>query len=275
MSPERTSAVPWPGIGKRIGKPTGGRFWNRLGPSQELMSGPAAMEREGPATVLVVDDDDRLVSSVRRVLAYEGYRVLTATSGAEGLQLARDEGPDLIILDVMLPGIDGLEVARRVQAGGGVPVLMLAARDRIEDKVAGLEAGADDYLVKPFAVEELLARVRARLRRREPEGAAGPPTSTLLRFADLVLDTGAREARRAERVIRLTSKEYDLLHLFMRHPRRVLPHTYILEQVWGYDFEGESNLVPVYVGQLRNKLEANGEPRLIHTVRHAGYVLRE
>ena len=243
--------------------------------SQAHVNGSAAPEREGPATVLVVDDDDRLVSSVRRVLAYEGYRVLTATSGPEGLQLARDEAPDLIILDVMLPGVDGLEIARRVQAGGGVPVLMLSARDRIEDKVAGLEAGADDYLVKPFAVEELLARVKARLRRREPEAAPGTPTATLLRFADLVLDTGAREARRADRIIRLTSKEYDLLHLFMRHPRRVLPHTYILEQVWGYDFEGESNLVPVYVGQLRAKLEVGGETRLIHTVRHAGYVLRE
>jgi two-component system response regulator MprA len=243
--------------------------------SQAYVNGPAAAEREGPATILVVDDDDRLVSSVRRVLVYEGYRVLTATSGPEGLQLARDESPDLIILDVMLPGLDGLEIARRVQAGGGVPVLMLSARDRTEDKVAGLEAGADDYLVKPFAVEELLARVKARLRRREPDAAPGTPTATLLRFADLVLDTGAREARRADRTIRLTSKEYDLLHLFMRHPRRVLPHTYILEQVWGYDFEGESNLVPVYVGQLRAKLEVGGEPRLIHTVRHAGYVLRE
>jgi two-component system response regulator MprA len=236
------------------------------------------VERDGPATVLVVDDDERLVASVRRVLAYEGYRVLTAGDASAGLQLARDESPDLVILDVMLPGptgMDGLEVARRIQAGGGLPILILSARDSIEDKVAGLEAGADDYLVKPFAVEELLARVRARLRRREPE--TGPPgtTNAVLRFADLVLDTGAREARRGGRVIRLTSKEYDLLHLFMRYPRRVLPHTYILEQVWGYDFEGESNLVPVYVGQLRQKLEANSEPRLIHTVRHAGYVLRE
>ncbi|MCC6177492.1 MAG: response regulator transcription factor [Chloroflexi bacterium] len=230
-------------------------------------------DQDGLATVLLIDDDERLVASVRRVLAYEGYRVLTAKDGPEGLQLARDESPDLIILDVMLPGINGLEVARRLQAGGGVPVLMLSARDSTEDKVAGLEAGADDYLVKPFAVEELLARVRARLRRREPEGTAAPPST--IRFADLVLDTGAREAMRGGRVIRLTSKEYDLLHLFMRHPRRVLPHTYILEQVWGYDFEGESNLVPVYVGQLRQKLEADGEPRLIHTVRHAGYVLRE
>jgi two-component system response regulator MprA len=235
------------------------------------------VEQDGPATILVVDDDDRLVSSVRRVLAYEGYRVLTAKDGTEGLQIARDEAPDLVILDVMLPGVDGLEFARRIQAGGGLPLLMLSARDRIEDKVAGLEAGADDYLVKPFAVEELLARVRARLRlhRRDPDGTAAAPVPTTLRFADLALDTGAREARRADRVIRLTSKEYDLLHLFMRHPRRVLPHTYILEQVWGYDFEGESNLVPVYVGQLRQKLEVEGEPRLIHTVRHAGYVLRE
>ena len=251
------------------------RGWDAIGLSRECMDGTAAVEREGPATVLVVDDDDRLVSSVRRVLAYEGYRVITATTGAEGLQLARDASPDLIVLDVMLPGLDGLEIARRVQAGGGVPILMLSARDRIEDKVAGLEAGADDYLVKPFAVEELLARVKARLRRREPETTSSTQTPALLRFADLVLDTGAREARRGDRNIRLTSKEYDLLNLFLRHPRRVLPHTYILEQVWGYDFEGESNLVPVYVGQLRAKLEAEGEPRLIHTVRHAGYVLRE
>ncbi len=230
------------------------------------------MERQEPATVLLVDDDERVVASVRRVLAYEGYRVLTAGNGPDGLQIARDESPDLIILDVMLPGVDGLEFARRLQAGGGVPVLMLSARDSTEDKVAGLEAGADDYLVKPFATQELLARVKARLRRREPDATA-PPASTL-RFGTLVLDTGAREARRGDRVVRLTSKEYELLALFMRHPRRVLPHAYILEQVWGYDFEGESNVVPVYVGQLRQKLEAGGEPRLIHTVRHAGYVLR-
>ena len=230
-------------------------------------------ERDGPASVLVVDDDERLVASIRRVLAYEGYRVRTASTGLAGLELAREEQPDLVILDVMLPGLDGLEVARRLQAGGGVTVLMLSARDSVPDRVAGLEAGADDYLVKPFAVEELLARVRARLRRREPDGPASP--SNLMRFADLVLDTGAREARRGDGLIRLTSKEYDLLALFMRHPRRVLPHTYILEQVWGYDFDGESNLVPVYVGQLRQKLEADGEPRLLHTVRHAGYVLRE
>jgi two-component system response regulator MprA len=228
-----------------------------------------------PSSVLVVDDDERLVASIRRVLAYEGYRVRTASTGLAGLQLARDEPPDLIILDVMLPGLDGLEVARRLHAGGGIPILMLSARDRVADRVEGLEAGADDYLVKPFDVEELLARVRARLRRREPDGAGSAPPTTVLRFADLTLDTGAREARRRDRAIRLTSKEYEMLALFLRHPRRVLPHAYILEQVWGYDFEGESNLVPVYVGQLRQKLEAGGEPRLLHTVRHAGYVLRE
>lgn len=231
------------------------------------------VERYEHQNVLVVDDDERLVASIRRVLAYEGFRVRTASTGLAGLQLAREEEPDLVILDVMLPGLDGLEVARRLHSGGGVPVLMVSARDGVRDRVAGLEAGADDYLVKPFAVEELLARVRARLRRREVDPTTFTPE--LLRFADLVLDTGAREARRGERLVRLTSKEYDLLALFMRHPRRVLPHAYILEQVWGYDFEGESNLVPVYVGQLRQKLEAGGEPRLLHTVRHAGYVLRE
>jgi two-component system, OmpR family, response regulator MprA len=230
-------------------------------------------EAEGQSTILVVDDDEPLLASIRRMLAYEGYRVRTARTSADALQAAREEPPDLVILDVGLPGVGGLEVARRLRAGGGVPVLMLSAKDSVSDRVAGLEAGADDYLVKPFAVEELLARVRARLRRREPDGATVPPP--ILRFSDLVLDTGAREARRGDRDIRLTSKEYDLLALFMRHPRRVLPHSYILEQVWGYDFEGESNLVPVYVGQLRQKLEASGEPRLIHTVRQAGYVLRD
>jgi two-component system response regulator MprA len=220
-----------------------------------------------------VDDDEPLLASIRRTLAYEGYRVRTARTGSDALQAAREEPPDLVILDVGLPGLDGLEVARRLRAGGGVPVLMLSARDHVSDRVAGLEAGADDYLVKPFAVEELLARVRARLRRREPDSSTVAPA--VLRFSDLVLDTGAREARRGDREIRLTSKEYDLLALFMRHPRRVLPHSYILEQVWGYDFEGESNLVPVYVGQLRQKLESNGEGRLIHTVRQAGYVLRD
>jgi DNA-binding response OmpR family regulator len=229
--------------------------------------------------VLVVEDEPRMASLIRRGLMGEGLAADVAGSGEDGLWMAGSHDYDAIVLDVMLPGIDGFETCRRLRAAGvWAPVLMLTARDAVEDRVAGLDTGADDYLVKPFAVEELLARVRARLRlhRRDGEGAAtSAPVPTTLRFADLVLDTGAREARRADRVIRLTSKEYDLLHLFMRHPRRVLPHTYILEQVWGYDFEGESNLVPVYVGQIRQKLEVEGEPRLIHTVRHAGYVLRE
>lgn len=224
-------------------------------------------------SILVIDDDERLVSTLRRALAYEGYRVRTAATGLAGLALAREDPPDLVILDVMLPGLDGLEVARRLQAGGCTAVLMLSARDQVADRVAGLEAGADDYLVKPFALEELLARVKARLRRRE--AAPSEPEPAVLRFADLELDTGAREARRGARVIPLTTKEYELLALFMRHPRRVLTHAYILEHVWGYDFEGDTNVLPVYVAQLRQKLEAGGEPRLIHTVRHAGYILRE
>ncbi|MFN8524355.1 MAG: response regulator transcription factor [Chloroflexota bacterium] len=228
---------------------------------------------EPTTTILVVEDDERLVATIRRVLAYEGYRVRVASNGTAALQMARDEPPDLVVLDVLLPGINGLEVARRLHAGGGVPVLMISALGAVPDRVAGLEAGADDYLVKPFAVEELLARVRARLRRRESEQGDAP--SAVYRFADLTLDTGSREVRRGEGPIRLTTKEFDLLALFMRHPNRVLPHSYILEQVWGYDFEGESNLVPVYVGQLRQKLEAGGGARLLHTVRQAGYVLRE
>jgi two-component system response regulator MprA len=223
-------------------------------------------------SILIVDDDERLVATIRRALIYEGYRVRTATTGLVGLELARDEPPDLVVLDVMLPGLDGLEVARRLAAAGPVPVLMLSARDRVADRVAGLEAGADDYLTKPFALEELLARVKARLRHRPGPTDDSPP---ILRFADLALDTGTRQASRNGRPIELTTKEYDLLALFLRHPRRVLTHAYILQQVWGYDFEGESNVVPVFIGQLRQKLEAAGEPRLIHTVRRAGYVLRE
>jgi two-component system response regulator MprA len=228
-------------------------------------------EREDQPTILVIDDDERLTAALRRALTYEGYHVRVARTGLAGLEAARDDPPDLVVLDVMLPGLDGLEVARRLSAGGEVPILMLSARDRVGDRVAGLEAGADDYLTKPFALEELLARVKARLRRRA--GPAEPPA--VLRFADLELDTGAREARRAGRHIPLTAKEFDLLALFLRHPRRVLSHAYILDQVWGYDFEGESNVLPVYVGQLRAKLEAGGAPRLLHTLRNAGYVLRE
>jgi two-component system response regulator MprA len=219
--------------------------------------------------VLVVDDDEKITGFLRRALAYEGYQVDVAGGGSAALTQALKSPPDLVVLDVMMPGLDGLEVCRRLRAGGDVPVLMLTARDGVADRVEGLDAGADDYLAKPFALEELLARLRALLRRRE--GAA----PALLRFADLSLDVASRQAQRADRPIELTTKEFELLSLFLRHPRRVLTRNTIMEQIWGYDFDGESNVIEVYVGHLRQKLEADGEPRLIHTVRHAGYVLRE
>jgi two-component system response regulator MprA len=221
------------------------------------------------ARVLVVDDDEKITSFLRRALAYEGYQVEVAPSGLLALGQALKAPPDLVVLDVMMPGLDGVEVCRRLRAGGDVPVLMLTARDDVSSRVKGLDAGADDYLVKPFALEELLARLRALLRRRE---AAAP---TVLRFADLALDTASRQAQRGGRAIDLTTKEFELLSLFLRHPRRVLTRDAIMEQIWGYDFDGESNVIEVYVGHLRQKLEAEAEPRLIHTVRHAGYVLRE
>ena len=220
--------------------------------------------------ILVVDDDPKIRTAVRRGLVYEGYRVVEAASGEEGLEKAREHLPDLVILDVMMPGIDGLEVTRRLRAAGGeVAILMLTARDEIKDRVEGLETGADDYLVKPFNFEELLARVHALLRRH------AMPAGEILRFADLEFDVDAREARRRGRQIELTTTEYNLLLLFMRHPRKVLTRDIIMEHVWAYDFEGESNVLEVYVRYLRGKLEADGEPRLLHTVRGAGYVLKE
>lgn len=220
--------------------------------------------------ILVVDDDPALTSVLRRSLAYEGFAVDTASSGTEALALARVQAPDLVILDIMLPGLDGLEVLRRLRAADPqLPIVMLTARDAPTDQVQGLELGADDYVVKPFTFEVLLARVRALLRRREAER---PP---VLRFADLSLDTGTRRARRGEREIDLTATEYDLLAQFLQHPRRVLPKEFLMERVWGYDFGGNTNVLEVYVKQLRQKLEANGEPRLIHTLRGTGYVLRE
>jgi two-component system, OmpR family, response regulator MprA len=221
------------------------------------------------AHVLVVDDDEKITSFLRRALAYEGYSVDVAGGGSAALSLALASPPDVVVLDVMMPGLDGLEVCRRLRAGGDVPVLMLSARDEVAQRVQGLDAGADDYLAKPFALEELLARLRALLRRRDGGGA------DVLRFADLALDTGARQATRGGRVIELTTKEFELLAYFLRHPRRVLTRSAIMEQIWGYDFVGESNVIEVYVGHLRQKLEARGETRLIHTIRHAGYVLRE
>jgi two-component system response regulator MprA len=220
--------------------------------------------------ILVVDDDPKIRTVVRRGLAYEGYRVVEAASGEEALEKAREHLPHLVVLDVMMPGIDGLEVTRRLRsAGDAVAILMLTARDEVRDRVEGLETGADDYLVKPFSFEELLARVHALLRRN------AAPAGEVLRFAGLELDVDAREARRADRTIELTTTEYSLLLLFMRHPRRVLTRDVIMEHVWSYDFEGESNILEVYVRYLRNKLEATGDPRLIHTIRGAGYVLKE
>jgi len=220
--------------------------------------------------ILVVDDDSKIRTVVRRGLAYEGYRVIEAGSGEEGLEKAREHLPDLVILDVMMPGIDGLEATRRLRAAGDeIAILMLTARDELADRVEGLETGADDYLVKPFSFEELLARVHALLRRRTA------PSGEVLRFSDLELDIDAREASRAGRTIELTTTEFNLLLLFLRHTRKVLTRDVIMEHVWAYDFEGESNVLEVYVRYLRHKLEANGEPRLIHTVRGAGYVLKE
>jgi len=220
--------------------------------------------------VLVIEDEARIAQFIERGLIYEGYRVTVARDGQTGLAVARDNPPDLVILDWMLPGLDGLEVCKRLRAASDVPILMLTAKDDIRDRVTGLDAGADDYLVKPFSVDELMARVRALFRRSAPMSRP-----EVLHFADLTLDTGTHRAYRGERAIDLTAKEYELLELFMRNPRQVLTRDVIFDRVWGYDFGGESNIIEVYVRYLRQKTEAEGEARLIHTVRGVGYVLRE
>lgn len=220
--------------------------------------------------ILVVDDDPTVTSVVRRGLSYDGYKVDTAATGPQALTTARDHTPDLVILDLMLPGLNGFEVLERLRlADSNLPVLMLTARDGVEDQVKGLELGADDYVVKPFRLEVLSARVKALLRRSEQDHPE------IMRFEDLSLDTGTRRAQRGERMIDLTSTEYELLRQFLLHPRRVVAKHVLMERVWGFDVEGSSNIVEVYVKQLRQKLEASGEPRLIHTFRGAGYVLRE
>ncbi len=218
--------------------------------------------------VLVVDDDPKITQLLQRTLSLEGYRVQTAGSGAAGIEAARFHEPDLVILDVLMPGMDGLEVCRRIRASSATPILMLTAKDEVSDRVEGLDSGADDYVVKPFALDELLARVRALLRRHEP--AAAPLT-----YEDLELDTGSRTAHRGPRGFTLSTTEFELLQYFLRHPRRVLSRNAILNAVWGPDFERPTNVVEVYIGYLRSKIEADGEPRLIQTVRGAGYVLRE
>jgi len=219
--------------------------------------------------VLVVEDEERILQVLQRGLTYEGYRVDAAQDGPTALALARENPPDVAVLDWMLPGMDGLEVCRRLRAAGSVPIIMLTAKDSVSDRVQGLDAGADDYLVKPFAFDELLARIRALLRR------ATPTQPEVLRFADLTLDTGTRQAFRGDQAIELTAKEYELLELFLRHPRQVLTRELIFDRVWEYDFGGESNIIEVYVRYLRQKIEVNGTSRLLHTVRGVGYVLRE
>ena len=221
------------------------------------------------ARILVIEDEERIRNFLQRGLTFEGYRVDTAADGEAGLDIARDNPPDLVLLDLMLPGLDGIEICRRLRAASDLPILMLTAKESVEDRVTGLDAGADDYLVKPFAFDELMARVRALLRRAQP---AKPQ---VYRFGDLELDTGTRQGRRADRIFDLTAKEYELLELFMRHPRQVLTREIIFDRVWDYDFGGESNIIEVYVRYLRQKTEADGLPRVVHTVRGIGYVLRE
>ncbi|HEX9372283.1 MAG TPA: response regulator transcription factor [Roseiflexaceae bacterium] len=220
------------------------------------------------ATILVVDDDPRILSVVSRGLHFEGYDVQTAADGHEALRIARENPPNAVVLDVMLAGMDGLEVCRRLRRGTNAPILMLTARDAVPDRIAGLDSGADDYLVKPFDFDELLARIRALLRRTQPQ------LEDVLAYADLRLYTGAREAYRGDRHIELTTREYELLLLFLRHPRQVLTREQILDRVWG-ELTVDSNAIEVHVGRLRDKLEASGEVRLIQTVRGAGYALRE
>ena len=224
--------------------------------------------------ILVVDDDRAVRESLRRSLSFNGYSVELAHDGVEALDKIATERPDALVLDVMMPRLDGLEVCRRLRStGDDLPILVLTARDSVSERVAGLDAGADDYLPKPFALEELLARMRALLRRTKPEDAAAG--SVPLRFSDLALDPATREVTRGLRQISLTRTEVALLEMLIANPRRVLTRSRILEEVWGFDFPTSGNALEVYVGYLRRKTEADGEPRLIHTVRGVGYVLRE
>ena len=220
--------------------------------------------------ILIIEDDPSIGKLLRRALLLEGYDVQLATDGLQGIDAFHNNRPDLIILDLMLPGIDGIEVCKRIREESDVPILMLTARDTVEDRVLGLDSGADDYVVKPFDIDELLARVRAQLRRAEHH-----QPKQILEFADLVMDTAARTVHRGNREIELTAREFDLLELFMRHPNQVISRAQIYDEIWDYDFGGESNIIEVYIRYLRTKLEAEGEPRLIHTKRGAGYILRQ
>ena len=218
--------------------------------------------------VLVVEDEPNIAEFIRRGLTYKGYEVDVAHTGEEALDLAWERPVDLVILDLMLPGIDGIEVCRRLRAAGDVAIIVLTARDKIDDKVEGLEAGADDYVTKPFAFEELLARVRAALRPRSPA------REEVLKVGDLVIRSASREVRRGDREVKLTAREYDLLEFLARHANTVVSKETIFEKVWGYDYEAESDALKVYISYLRRKLNGEGEPDLIHAVRGVGYILK-
>jgi two-component system response regulator MprA len=214
--------------------------------------------------ILVIEDDEAIRDLLKRGLSYEGYTVKVANDGSEGLLIARDAPPDLVVLDLMLPGLDGLEVCRRLRSANDVPILVLTARGTVSDRIAGLDSGADDYMVKPFSIDELLARVRALLRRKSP------PEETALQFADVTMDTRSHEVNRGDRLVHLTAKQYELLEFFLRHPRQVLSAETIYAHVWGSSYD--SNVVQVFIRNLRQAL---GEPDLIQTIRGAGYVLKE
>ena len=220
--------------------------------------------------ILIIEDDPSIGKLLRRALILEGYVTELADDGYKGLSAFASNRPDLIILDLMLPGMDGIQLCRRIREESNLPILMLTARDTVDDRVLGLDTGADDYVTKPFDIDELLARVRAQLRRSQSQ-----PQKQILQFADLIVDPAARSVHRGSREIELTAREFDLLYLFMRHPNQVLTRAQIYDDIWSYDFGGESNIIEVYIRYLRTKLEANSEPRLIHTKRGAGYILRE
>jgi two-component system response regulator MprA len=250
---------------------------------QQSTSWQSHQEKQPLQTVLVIDDEGNIIEFVRLGLKYEGFRVEVASDGEQGITTAQRVNPDIIILDLGLPDIDGINVCQRLQANPttrDIPILMLTARDELRDRLIGLEAGADDYLTKPFEFEELVARIRAILRRqrRNAQGGttgSGSSNGHILQFGDLVMNTATREVTRSGRLIELTATEYNLLHLFMSHPREVLDRKTILNRVWGYDFLGETNIIEVYVRYLREKIEDSpSTPRLIQTVRSVGYVLK-